>query len=140
MRNVEFKAELRDPQIARAIARSIHAHLVATIQGKSSAGEASLVSCLSKDDAEDLERHEVLQSAPKPSRPDLSMREVRDGVPRRMLIDSGAWIGHAHDRRAAQAVAQAVDGLVDHAAGDVAQAALDTLGNGVAHGKAAQAT
>mgnify|MGYP002826562730 FL=1 len=32
MRNVEFKAELRDPQIARAIARSIHAHLVATIQ------------------------------------------------------------------------------------------------------------
>ena len=29
-----------------------------------------------KDDAEDLERHEVLQSAPKPSRPDLSMREV----------------------------------------------------------------
>lgn len=34
-----------------------------------------------KDDAEDLERHEVLQSAPKPSRPDLSMREVRDGVP-----------------------------------------------------------
>ena len=34
-----------------------------------------------KDDAEDLERHEVLQSAPKPSRPDLSMREVRGGVP-----------------------------------------------------------
>ncbi len=34
-----------------------------------------------KDDAEDLERHEVLQSAPKPSRPDLSMREVRHGVP-----------------------------------------------------------
>ena len=29
-----------------------------------------------KDDAEDLERHEILQSAPKPSRPDLSMKEV----------------------------------------------------------------
>jgi adenylate cyclase class 2 len=31
MRNVEFKAELRDPSIARAVARSIGAHLVATL-------------------------------------------------------------------------------------------------------------
>lgn len=32
MRNVEFKAELRDPQIARAVARSIGAKLVATLE------------------------------------------------------------------------------------------------------------
>ncbi|MBZ0173394.1 MAG: hypothetical protein K8E66_13505, partial [Phycisphaerales bacterium] len=31
MRNVEFKAELRDPRIARAVARSIGAKLVATL-------------------------------------------------------------------------------------------------------------
>lgn len=32
MKNVEFKAELRDPQIARAAARSLGAHLVATLE------------------------------------------------------------------------------------------------------------
>lgn len=32
MRNVEFKAELRDPQIARAVARSIGAKHVATLE------------------------------------------------------------------------------------------------------------
>ena len=32
MRNVEFKAELRDPQIARAVARTIGAHHVASLR------------------------------------------------------------------------------------------------------------
>ncbi|USN97885.1 MAG: CYTH domain-containing protein [Phycisphaeraceae bacterium] len=32
MRNVEFKAELRDPQVARAVARSIGGKLVGTIE------------------------------------------------------------------------------------------------------------
>jgi predicted adenylyl cyclase CyaB len=32
MKNVEFKAELRDPQIARAVARSLNAHAVATLE------------------------------------------------------------------------------------------------------------
>ncbi len=32
MRNVEFKAELRDPQIARAVARRLNAHRIGTLR------------------------------------------------------------------------------------------------------------
>ena len=75
-----------------------------------------------KDDAEDLERHEVLQSAPKPSRPDLSMREVRGGVPftlrgstsrRRRRVD-GVTLSRGRLRRR-RAVAAIVSDIPDMA-------------------------